>query len=52
MLGERPLAPDGIEPPATVNSYWGDGYAVMRAERRFIAGDPPPTSDFREVRRR
>ena len=22
----------------------------MRAERRFIAGDPPPTSDFRQVR--
>src|SRR5262249_52584210 len=32
-----------------VNSYWGDGFAVMRAERRFIAGDPKPTSDFRHV---
>ncbi len=49
ILGERPLAADGIEPPATVDTYWGDGYAVARAERRFIAGDPPPTSDFRQV---
>ena len=46
ILGERPLAADGIEPPATVDTYWGDGYAVARAERRFIAGDRrrPPTS--------
>jgi hypothetical protein len=49
ILGERPLSADGIEPPVTVNSYWGDGYGVMRAERRFIAGDPAPTSDFRHV---
>ena len=49
ILGERPLAADGIEPPATVDSYWGDGYAVARAEQRFIAGDPQPTSDFRQV---
>jgi hypothetical protein len=33
-----------------VDTYWGDGYAVARAEQRFIAGDPPPTSDFRQVR--
>ena len=33
ILGERPLAADGIEPPATVDTYWGDGYAVARAER-------------------
>src|SRR5580765_7586963 len=50
ILGERPLDADVIEPPAAVNTYWGDGYGVMRAERRFIAGDPPPTSDFRHVR--
>jgi hypothetical protein len=50
ILGERPLSADALEPPATINTYWGDGYAVMRAERRFIAGDPPPTSDFRHVR--
>jgi hypothetical protein len=49
ILGERPLSADGIEVPTAVTTYWGDGYAVMRAERRFIAGDPPPTSDFREV---
>lgn len=49
ILGERPLAADGIEPPITVDTYWGDGYAVARAEGRFIAGDPPPTSDFRQV---
>ena len=49
VMGERPLDADGIEPPARVDTYWGDGFSVMRAERRFIAGDPPPTSDFREV---
>jgi hypothetical protein len=49
ILGERPLDADGIEPPATVDTYWGDGYGVMRVERRFIAGDPAPTEDFRQV---
>jgi internalin A len=49
ILGERPLPADGLEAPAAVTTYWGDGYAVARAERRFIAGDPPPTSDFRQV---
>ncbi|MEA2546054.1 MAG: hypothetical protein QOI09_1327 [Chloroflexota bacterium] len=50
ILGEQPLNLDGIELPARVDTYWGDGYGVMRAERRFIAGDPAPTSDFRQVR--
>jgi hypothetical protein len=49
ILGERPLSADAIEIPPTIDSYWGDGYGVARAERRFIAGDPKPTSDFREV---
>lgn len=49
ILGERPLELDAIQPSTQIDTYWGDGYAVMRAERRFIAGDPPPTSDFREV---
>lgn len=50
VLGERPLGLDGIELPARVDTYWGEGYGQMRAERRFIAGDPPPTTDFRQVR--
>jgi internalin A len=49
LLGERPLAQDAIEPPTSVNIYWGDGFAVTRAERRFIHGGPPLTRDFREV---
>src|SRR6478752_1864239 len=28
ILGERPLADDRIEPPTTINSYWGEGFAV------------------------
>ncbi len=48
ILGVRPLAADGIEPPATVDTYWGDGYAVDRVER-LLTGDPQPTSDFRQV---
>ena len=43
ILGERPLAADGIEPPATVNTYWGDGYAVAASgaalHRRRSAAD-------------
>ena len=50
ILGERPLQADGIEPPERIDTWWGDGYGVYRAEKRFIAGDPPPTSDFRHVR--
>src|SRR5262245_9023796 len=49
ILGERPLSADGIEPPATVDTWWGDGFAVARVEHRFIAGDPKPTADFRQV---
>jgi hypothetical protein len=49
ILGERPLSADGIRAPATVDGYWGDGYGVVRAERRFIAGDPMPTEEFRQV---
>jgi hypothetical protein len=47
--GERPLDADRIVPPVRVDTYWGDGYGVMRAEQRFIAGDPAPTSEFRQV---
>jgi hypothetical protein len=49
VLGERPLTADAIEPPESVDSYWGDGFPLARVERRFIAGDPKPISDFREV---
>ena len=49
ILDERSLEDDAIEVPATVEPYWGDDYAVVRAEQRFIAGDPQPSSDFRQV---
>jgi hypothetical protein len=49
ILGERPLALDGIEVPTAIDAYWGTGYPVARAERRFIAGDPQPEDEFREV---
>ena len=49
MLGERALALDGIDVPAEINGYWGTGYPVARAERRFIEGDPPVVDEFREV---
>ena len=48
ILGERPLDADGIVVPSVLDSYWGDGYAVARAEHRFIAGDPPG-DDFRQI---
>src|SRR5262245_21234477 len=28
ILGERPLASDDIEPPARVDSYWGEAFPV------------------------
>lgn len=49
VLGERALALDGIDVPAEINGYWGTGYPVARAERRFIEGDPPVVDEFREV---
>ncbi|MEI7744010.1 MAG: hypothetical protein WCK58_09705 [Chloroflexota bacterium] len=49
MLGIRPLGLDGLAAPERVTGYWGDGYPVARAERRFIAGDPPPAFERREV---
>jgi hypothetical protein len=51
VLGERPLDADGLSAPAveTVVSYWGAGYASARAERRFVAGDPPPQAERRFV---
>jgi hypothetical protein len=49
VVGERPLDIDGIDPPEVVDRYWGDGYPAQRAERRFIAGDPPPTAEWRVV---
>ncbi len=48
IVGERPLEADGITVPTVIDSYWGDGYAVARAEHRFIAGDPPG-DDFRQI---
>ncbi len=50
VVGERPLELDGIVPPAEVHEWWGFRGAVARAERHFIAGDPPPLSERREVR--
>jgi len=47
ILGERPLTLDGIVPPIEIRSYWGTSYAADRAERRFVAGDPPPTWERR-----
>jgi immunity protein 26 of polymorphic toxin system len=50
VVGWRPLASDGIEPPVgSVGTHWGEGFPRLRAERRFIAGDPPPTSERRHV---
>ena len=49
ILGERSLDDDAIVVPGTIDAYWGDSYAVVRAEQRFIAGDPQPSSDFRQV---
>ena len=50
VVGERPLEADGIEPPAgSIGTHWGEGYPTIRAEHRFIKGDPPPTSERRNV---
>ncbi len=49
IIGERPLELDGIERPDDPNTYWGIPFPRLRAEQRFIAGDPPPTSERRHV---
>jgi hypothetical protein len=50
VIGERPLGADGIEPPVgSVGTHWGEGFPTLRAERRFIAGDPPPAAERRHV---
>jgi hypothetical protein len=50
VVGIRPLADDGIEPPAQISSYWGIPFPRYRAERRFVQGDPPPDYEHRQVR--
>jgi hypothetical protein len=51
VLGDRPLELDGIVPPeGRVSEWWGFRGAVFQAERHFIAGDPPPRAERREVR--
>ena len=50
VLGHRPLDADGIEPPVgSIGTHWGEGYPKIRAEHRFIKGDPPPTSERRVI---
>ena len=50
VLGERPLEADGIALPAKVTNYWGIGYPLGRAERRFVEGEPLPQWGRREVK--
>jgi hypothetical protein len=50
IVGERPLELDPIEIPERPDTHWGQRYPVWRLERKFVHGDPPPTSDFRHVR--
>ena len=45
----RPLEADGITVPSVLNTHWGSAYPTERVERRFILGDPPATTDFRQV---
>jgi hypothetical protein len=49
ILGQRDLALDGLEAPASISSYWGRTFGFERAERRFVAGDPPPKAERRRV---
>ena len=49
VLGARALESDGLMPPAEVRSHWSPSYPALRAERRFIAGDPAPQWERRWV---
>jgi len=49
VLGERSLESDGLAPPASVRAHWGRDYPALRAERRFVAGDPAPRWGRRRV---
>ena len=50
VLGERPLELDSIEVPNDIPSAWGLRSMVRRAEHLFVAGNPPPEFERREVR--
>ncbi len=49
ILGLRPLELDDISPPSEVRSFAGGMWAKERSERRFVAGEPPPAFELREV---
>jgi hypothetical protein len=49
VLGERALELDGISVPADVRSAWGLRYPALRAEHLFVAGNPPPEFERRDV---
>src|SRR5438132_1023067 len=41
VLGLRPLESDSLEVPTSIRSHWSPSFPRLRAERRFIEGDPP-----------
>jgi hypothetical protein len=49
ILGLRPLELDALEAPSPLHSHWGTTFAATRAERRFVAGDPPPGAERRRL---
>jgi hypothetical protein len=51
IVGHRPLAGDEIVVPREVRSYWGLGYASLRAERLLLRADEPlPGESGKSVR--
>jgi hypothetical protein len=49
IIGRRDLELDGIAVPSPLSRYWGRDFPRIRAERRFVAGDPPPQAERRRL---
>lgn len=49
VVGNRPIALDGIQIPERIDTFWGDAYPKQRAEQLFVEGDPPPAWEIRDI---
>ncbi len=49
ILGERRLDLDALVVPTDIRSTWGLRYAQAVAEHKFVAGNPPPSVERRDV---
>lgn len=49
LVGHTEHVPGGVVQPGAVSWYWADGSPIEQVERHFVAGDPPPDWERRDV---